>query len=127
MNRTVFENVDVDVRSATALEHLHAAIVSKTHVLHVGRIGRTNHLRFALFSRSSGPAVAVRRLTRIIQALPAPATREWKNAKTREFDFGFSAGFDAEAAWVVPTEIIASVATVNAQVRITIYPAEQFK
>jgi hypothetical protein len=25
--------------------------------------------------------------------------REWRNAKTREFVFGFSAGVDGEAAW----------------------------
>ena len=123
MSRTLFENVDVDVRSATDLGQLHAAIVRKTHVLHVGRIGRTHHLRFALRSSSKSPAEAIRRLARIIDSLPSVAMREWRNAKTREFDIGFSAGDDAEAAWIVPENIIAAAATLNAQVRITIYPA----
>jgi hypothetical protein len=126
MNRTVFENVDVDVRSAKDLGKLHAAIARKTHVLHIGRIGRVHHLRFALLSISSEPTHAVRRLARMIGNLPPAAMLEWRNANTREFDIGFSAGIDGEAAWVIPEKIIASVARLNAQVRITIYPAEQF-
>ena len=124
MIRTVFENVDVDVRSPTDLAQLHAAIVRKTHVLHMGRIGRTHHLRFALLTLSRGPAEAARRLIRIIGNLPGPAMREWRNAKTREFDFGFSAGVDGEAQWVIPEQLVASLGKVNAQVRITIYPAD---
>jgi hypothetical protein len=59
-------------------------------------------LATAVLSSSAGTAVAVRRLAQIIASLPGAAMREWRNAKTREFAFGFSAGVNGEAAWDIP-------------------------
>jgi len=56
-------------------------------------------LATAVLSSSAGTPVAVRCLAQIIASLPGAAMREWRNAKTREFVFGFSAGVDGEAAW----------------------------
>jgi len=97
MDRTTFENVDVQVVSATDLSDLHAALVKKTHILLASRIGRTYHLRFALLGLVRDPGTAVQRLARILGKLPLAAMRQWKDARTREFDFGFSAGRMARA------------------------------
>jgi len=123
-NEPQFENVDVHVRSPQDLSALAAALQKKVHVLHSGRVGRMFHLRFQLRGMSPSPAVGARRIGRLVDRLPPPARRLWDDARTRELDFGFSSGLSQTKEWVLPPDSVALAVGMNAQIRITVYPAE---
>jgi hypothetical protein len=122
-DETAFLNVDVDVRSSTPLEALVHALKGRISVHYVGRVGRSFHARFAL----SGPRtaeVAVRRLAKLIDALPRAARKAWDGAKMRVFDVGFQGGMRPHSAeHDLSASAVAAVARLKGSIRVTLYVA----
>jgi hypothetical protein len=119
-----FLNVDVVVVSMAPLEPLVSALGEKVSILHLRRDGRNHHARFALYSPGS-PDAAIRRLVKVIDALPKPARRLWAAAKDRVFDIGLQGGVRPHCReFQLTGSTVAALKRVGGSILITVYPAE---
>jgi hypothetical protein len=68
--------------------------------------------------------VAIRRLTKFIDALPRAARKAWDGAKTRVFDVGFQGGIRPHSAeHDLSADAVAAVARLRGSIRVTLYVA----
>lgn len=117
-----FLNVDLDLKSAAALDALVTAWGSRVIPIHAARTRGRHWMRFMLAGQPKTPAQAILRFCRLVEDLPGPARAVWKNAASREFDIGIQAGIERRAAeWVLEPKVLAAVASVGGRIRLTIY------
>jgi hypothetical protein len=129
LDKTLFLNVDLDIRSRWDLQPLVEALGKKVMVLYVGRFKRTYQARLELFgshlprdTHSQRPERFILDFCKLIQKLPPAAREFWDDAKTREFDVGIESGKPHKFYWfdLSPKALQAAV-EVNAQIAVTIY------
>lgn len=119
---THFANVDLDLRVRGDLSPVIAALGERVLVMHEHKSRGRHWVRVSL-TRPRSPEYAIRRLAALLAGLPLSARRTLNKAK-KEFDIGIEGGHDpASAEWVLSPNVIAAVAALGAQVRITVYSA----
>ena len=122
---TEFLNVDLDILSASPLESLVSAFGKKVAVLYVGGERRRYKASLELASFSRTADATIRRLAKLIEALPKPARRIWDQAHSRVFNIGIRGGHQpVSREWLVGMAAVAAVARVRGSIMITVYAAE---
>ena len=120
--KTQFANVDLDLRVRGDLSPVIAALGERVLVIHQDKSRGRHWVRLSLVQPRS-PEHAIRKLAVLLAGLPPSARRTLKKAK-KELDIGIEGGNDpASAEWVLSPDVIAAVAALGAQVRITVYSA----
>jgi hypothetical protein len=129
LDKTLFLNVDLDIRSRIDLQPLVDAMGKRAIVLYVGRFKRTYQARLELSGshlprekHSQSPELFIRRFRKLIHGLPPDAKRLWDGAKAREFDIGIESGKPHKYYWfdLSPSALQAAL-EVNAHISVTIY------
>ena len=118
-----FANVDLDLRVRGDLSPVIAALGERVLVIHQDKSRGRHWVRLSLIQQPGSPEYAIRKLAVLLAGLPPSARRTLAKAK-KEFDIGIEGGNDpASAEWVLSPDVIAAVAALGAQVRITVYSA----
>jgi hypothetical protein len=121
---TQFLNVDVELRSARALQPLLDALGSRVVVLRSDRDGRTyrTHLEVAIESRN--PNVLIRRFVALVERLPRHARTLWNGAQSREFNVGIQAAAVPHSFGLdLDNDTVRAIARINGRIGITVYGA----
>lgn len=64
----------------------------------------------------------LRLLVRWVEHLPPTARRSWKAASRRVFDIGIQSGLGPQSSeWGIPASLVAAVAKVGGEIRVTVY------
>ena len=129
LDKTLFLNVDLDIRSKSDLQPLVDAIGKEVFVLHVGRFKRTYHARLELSgshlprdTHSQRPERFIFQFCKLISKLPPDARKLWDDARTREFDIGIESGKPHKFYWFdLSPKALQAALQVNAQIAVTIY------
>ncbi len=122
---THFLNVDLDVRSASSLAPLVAALGKRVFVLYEGRDNRTYSAHLELARMTKTADATIRGFCGLIIKLPPSQRRLWNAAKVRDFSIGIQArahprSYDV----VVEAETVRAVSELNARIVITTYAPE---
>ena len=121
---TTFLNVDLDIRSVSALDSLVTALGRSVFALHVGPDGRRHvaHLETAI--QSANPNRLIRRFVALVRRLPRAERLVWDRARLREFNIGIQAGAGPTSYELrLDPETVRAAASVNAAIGVTIYGA----
>jgi len=88
-----------------------------------GRIGRHYWMRVELvsFPQARTPVNAIRRLCRLVHALPPLPRKQWSDAYRREFEIGIQGGEKSCAEWTLDEATLQEVVKLGAQIELTIY------
>jgi hypothetical protein len=128
LDETHFLNVDLDIYSNSDLQPLVDAFGKKVSVLHCGRIHRTYKAVLEVTKYTTNPDATIRALCDLIAALPAPAKRLWKEAKSRDFSIGIQAGEQPNSTdFALSADTVMQAAKVGARILITVYGAAMLK
>ena len=129
LDKTLFLNVDLDIRSKLDLQPLVDAMGDKTTVMYVGRVKRHYQARLELdgshrnaagYKRS--PEAIILGFCKVLQKLPPDAREFWDDSKTREFDIGIESGKPYRFYWFdISPRTLQAALEVNAQIAVTIY------
>jgi len=125
---TEFLNIDLDIRSRRSLGPLAAAWPRAQRPLRLD--GRPNpHWLILSGPGTSNSAEAVARaLLKQVEGLPRAARQSWNLASRRTFDIGVQAGMHPSAfEEVLQPETVRRIASIGAQVQITVYAAPLVK
>ena len=121
-----FLNVDLEVLSRTNPAPLVKALGKKVHVLYCAAY-ESGYL--ATFEMSFDRPSLERRLgyfCDLLETLPPPAARIWKQARRRTFDIGLQSGDSFPAlALRIEAKTLARVTALGATIAITLYPMIQ--
>jgi hypothetical protein len=119
-------NVDLEVRSRTALQPLADALSRRLFSLYVGGSKGDFLATFengAGVAKTSTPDLAMMRLVRAIDSLPPEIKRHWTGARDRVFDIGVAAATGSKAFQLsLSTATVAAVTRLNARIALTFYP-----
>jgi hypothetical protein len=119
---THFLNVDLEIYSSSDLQPLVDALGKKALVLYVGKFERTYQAALEVTKLTRDADSTIREFCRLIEALPRPAKKLWKDAKKRDFNIGFEARHKPHASgFVLSAEAVKQAAAVEAQIVITVY------
>lgn len=129
LDKTLFLNVDLDIRSKSDLQPLVDAMNKKVIVLYVGRSKRTYQARLELAgshlprdTHSQSPELLIWRFCKLVCGLPQDARKLWDGAKTREFDIGIESGRPYKFYWFdLSPKALQAALEVNAKISVTIY------
>jgi hypothetical protein len=121
---TQFLNVDLEVRSLSPLGGMVQALGDDAFVLHVGRVGRqyAAYLELAGSSMSMSADLTIRRLVRLVEALPSRHRQAWNGAVRRDFNIGIEAGLEPRSfALRLRPDTVESVVRVGGAIVVTVY------
>lgn len=120
-----FLNVDVEVSGVSDRAALLAGFGDSIDVLFDGETTPGESVvSFEL--RTAVPTFpdVVSKLIALVRALPGDARAIWDGAARRAFDIGIQAGLQPHSSgWVLSTDLMAALVSIDAQVRITVYGA----
>src|SRR5580700_2356301 len=118
---THFLNVDLDIYSRSDLQPLVDAFGNAVFVLHVGRFRRTYKAVLEVGRIVKDADATIRVFCELIRALPRPAKRLWKEARTRDFSIGIQAGDEPNTKdFALSADTLKQAARVGAQIVIKI-------
>lgn len=121
---TSFLNVDLDIRSRSALEPLVEAFGARVIALHVGRVGGRSQARLELAPAPTGADDALRRFVRLVRRLPRVARRDWNRATSREFNIGIQAAARPHSfELAIRPATLSAVAAIGGRIGLTVYGA----
>ena len=123
---THFITVDLEIFSRTRLTELVRAFGDKVLVLREDRWGSRYNASINLADTWQLSAdQEVRRLVRLVKALPPSARRLWNGAQSRVFDIGLQAGLTPFShALTLSQDTVNAVASVKGRITITTYAPE---
>jgi formiminotetrahydrofolate cyclodeaminase len=123
---THFLNVDLDIRSASSLAPLVAALSKKVFVLSEGRHKRTYSARLELARQTKTADATIRAFCVLIRGLPPAHRRAWNSAKVREFSIGIRAGTNPRAFYdTLEATTVNGASELNARISVTVYPPDR--
>jgi hypothetical protein len=129
LDKTLFLNVDLDIRSKSNLQPLVDAMGDKIIVMYVGRVKRYHQARLELdgshrnaAGHKRSPEAIILGFCKVIGRLPPGARELWDDSKTREFDIGIESGKPYKFYWFdLSPKALQAALEVNAQIAVTIY------
>lgn len=116
-----FLNVDLDVSSDESLAPLIRALEPVAHC--VQRPAGQASFELNKPPSPADPSHLIFEFVRALNALPAPARELWERASRRVFELGIRSHCAAKSeAYSLAPQLLRAVASVNAELSITVYP-----
>ena len=126
--RTVFLNVDLDLRSRLSLEPFVSALGDQVNVMYSGRHKGIYEAHLELNKMVKNPDIAIHGFNVLIRKLPPRIRTLWDTAIARDFNVGIQGGmhpFSFELPLARKTLEIAS--RMKARIVITVYAPQRVK
>jgi hypothetical protein len=121
-----FLNVDLEVVTGADPTPLAKALGRRANVLYCGKRKQRDYLAaFEFILMRSSPERRLAKFCDLLETLPPPAARIWKQARSRTFDIGVMSGEERPALVLcIPPKTLARVTALGAGIAITVYPSD---
>lgn len=118
-DRTIFLNVDLDLRGASGLDELIRYLKPAVVVMNWTTADLSVELNI---EGSCSLDETLRRFVTIVQSLPQSARKIWDGCEFRRFNAGIQAGREPhEEHFLISKEVIAAVASIQGELLVTVY------